>query len=399
MNPVAKALWYIESHFAEEITLDDIATICGVSRYHMSRAFSLATGRSIMQYVRGRRLTEAARSLHNGAPDILAVALDAGYNSHEAFTRAFRDQFGRTPELVRAQKNLNDIELMEPIKMDETMLTNLEPPRFENGRTLLIAGLSERYTAETSANIPAQWQRFVPHLGHIPGQIGQATYGVVCNSDNAGNTEYISGVEVSDFARVPEEFGRMRIPEHRYAVFTHRDHISTIRRVWYTIYNQWLPESGYKMAEAPEIERYGPEFNGHRNGRVRDLDSDSGLAQLLEKPIARHAGDLLQRARLFEQVRSSGNDLQFLFALQVRHGLAVQIDHYGIGASDDQERRGFDASERIAGQVRTSAARNDGIHQMRQLGRGHQRSGGSCAGAEQTDLEIGDFRMPDQPFA
>ena len=89
MNPVAKALWDIESHFGEEITLDDVALLAGVSRYHMSRVFGLATGRSIMHYVRGRRLTEAARTLAHGAPDILAVAIDAGYNSHEAFTARF----------------------------------------------------------------------------------------------------------------------------------------------------------------------------------------------------------------------------------------------------------------------------------------------------------------------
>src|ERR1700736_1964722 len=103
MNLVGKALWYIESHFAEEISLEDIAAIGSVSRYHMSRAFGLATGRAVMRYVRGRRLTEAARDLAQGAPDILAVALESGYGSHEAFTRAFRDQFGVTPEMLRAQ--------------------------------------------------------------------------------------------------------------------------------------------------------------------------------------------------------------------------------------------------------------------------------------------------------
>ena len=224
MNPVEKALWYVESHFAQEITLDDVANVAGVSRYHLSRAFGLATGHSVMRYVRGRRLTEAARKLANGAPDILAVALDAGYSSHEAFTRAFCDQFGLTPEAMRAQGNCN-IELMEPIKMDETLLTNLEPPRFEDGRTMLIGGLGERYTSETSANIPAQWQRFAPHLGHIPGQVGRATYGVLCNGDDAGNTDYISGVEVSDFARIPKDWARIRIPVQKYAVFRQRDHI------------------------------------------------------------------------------------------------------------------------------------------------------------------------------
>jgi len=261
MNPVEKALWYIEAHFRQELSLDEIADVAGVSRYHISRAFGLATGRSIMRYVRGRRLTEAAEALARGAPDILPLAIDSGYGSHEAFTRAFRDQFGRTPESVRAQATLYGLELVEAIKMDESLLTNLQPPRFENGRTLLIAGLSERYNSETSANIPAQWQRFGPHLGHIPGQVGRVAYGVLCNSDDAGNTEYISGVEVSDFARVPKEYARFRIPEHRYAAFTHREHISTIRRVWATIFNKWLPESGNKMAEAPEFERYSEEFD------------------------------------------------------------------------------------------------------------------------------------------
>jgi AraC family transcriptional regulator len=261
MNPVAKALWFIENHFAEELTLDDVANIGGVSRYHMSRVFGIATGRSIMNYMRGRRLTEAARTLASGAPDILAVALDAGYGSHEAFTRAFRDQFGLTPEALRARGNLDEINLTEPIKMDETLLTNMEPPRFENFKTLLIAGLSERYNSETCAAIPAQWQRFVPHLGHIPGQVGWTTYGVACHSDDAGNMEYICGVEVSDFSKLPPELSRLRIPEQRYAVFIHRDHVSTIRRTWYTIWNKWLPESGYKAAEGPEFERYGKEFD------------------------------------------------------------------------------------------------------------------------------------------
>lgn len=259
--PVEKALWFIETHFAEEITLEDIAKVGGVSRYHISRVFGIATGYSVMGYVRGRRLTEAARRLANGAPDILAVALEASYGSHEAFTRAFRDQFGFTPETIRARGNLDNINLMEPIKMDETLLTTLEPPRFVKGKTMLIAGLGERYNSEASSHIPAQWQRFAPHLGHVPGQIGRTAYGVICNSDDAGNADYICGVEVSDFSRLPPEFSRVRIPAHEYAVFFHRDHISTIRRTWFTIWSNWLPESGYRITEAPEFELYGEGFD------------------------------------------------------------------------------------------------------------------------------------------
>jgi AraC family transcriptional regulator len=261
MNPVEKALWFVESHFAEPLSLEDIAAAGGVSRHHMARVFGTAFGASPMRYVRGRRLSEAARTLAGGAPDILSVALDAGYDSHEAFTRAFRDQFGTTPERVRAARCLDHLKLVEPIKMSDDFNPNIAAPRFEQGKTLLIAGLSERYSHQTMAGIPAQWQKFNAHMGHIPGQVGWTAYGVVCNSDGEGNIDYIAGVEVRDFENVPEGFGRIRIPAHRYAVFTHKEHVSAIRQTWNTIWGKWLPESGLQAADAPDFERYGENFD------------------------------------------------------------------------------------------------------------------------------------------
>ena len=261
MSAVGKAIWFIETHFAGDISLDDIARSAGVSRYYLARAFSLATGRSVMGYVRGRRLTEAARSLSNGAPDILSVALDTGYGSHEAFTRAFRDQFGLTPEAVRAQRRTCNLDLVEPIKLDETLIENLKPVRFENGKPLLIAGLGERYTWESSKAIPAQWQRLVPYLGTIPRQVGGTTFGVSCNGDDEGNFDYIAGTEVTDFSGLPAAFSRLRLGEQKYAVFAHREHISAIRRTVCTIWTKWLPDSGHEAADAPGFERFGKAFD------------------------------------------------------------------------------------------------------------------------------------------
>jgi AraC family transcriptional regulator len=261
MNPAQKALWFIESHLADALTLDEIAGVGGISRFHMVRAFGAATGLSVMRYVRARRLTEAARALANGAPDILTLALDADYGSHEAFTRAFRDHFGVTPEAVRASTCLDHIKLQEPILMDSTLTDNLQAPRFQTGKPLLVAGIGERYTCETGAAIPGQWQRFHQSVANFPGRIGPVAYGVCCNADDAGNFDYIAGVEVADFSDPPREFSRVRIPEAKYAVFTHSDHISTIRRTVNTIWNHWLPASGLKAADAPNFERYDENFD------------------------------------------------------------------------------------------------------------------------------------------
>jgi AraC family transcriptional regulator len=262
MNPAQKALWYIETHLADALSLDEIAGIAGVSRFHMVRAFAAATGFSVMRYVRARRLSVAARALAAGAPDILQLALEADYGSHEAFTRAFRDHFGVTPETVRAATCLDHLKLQEPIVMDQTFLDNLQPPRFLTGKALLVAGVGERIDHENNgAGIPHQWQRFHQKVGDIPNRVGNIAYGVCCNGDDSGNFDYIAGVEVSDFSELPREFSRVRIPEQRYAVFTHAEHISTIRRTINTAWNHWLPSSGMKAADAPSFERYDENFD------------------------------------------------------------------------------------------------------------------------------------------
>jgi AraC family transcriptional regulator len=261
MNAAQKALWYIESHLARPLTLDEISAMAGISRFHMVRAFAAATGFSVMRYVRARRLTEAARTLAAGAPDILQVALDADYGSHEAFTRAFRDHFGVTPETVRATTCLATLKLQEPILMESTAFDTIAPPRFETGKAMLVAGLGERISFDNGAGIPALWNRFHQHVHDLPGRIGQVAYGVCTNGDDTGYFDYIAAVEVADFSDLPRDFSRVRIPEQRYAVFSHTDHISTIRRTISAVWNHWLPSSGHKLADAPSFERYDEKFD------------------------------------------------------------------------------------------------------------------------------------------
>ena len=261
MSPANKALWYVESHFGSELSLDELAAHAGVSRFHLSHAFAARTGRPLMTYVRGRRLTEAARALARGAPDILGVALEAGYNSHEAFTRAFRDQFGLTPEAVRAQGHLKQLALVEAITMDQSVKETLSSPRFVDGKPLLLVGMSEHYSCESSAGVPAQWQKFLPHFPNVPGQLDRKAYGAMYHFDDEGNFDYLCGVEVADFSRVPEDWATLRLPAAKYAVFTHPEHISTIRRTWATIWDSWLPSSGHEVADAPHFELYDESFN------------------------------------------------------------------------------------------------------------------------------------------
>jgi AraC family transcriptional regulator len=260
INPIEGALWFIENKLTGELSLQKIAQAVGVSNHHLARAFNSATGLSLMRYARARRLSEAAKALIIGTPSILTVALDVGYGSHEAFTRAFREQFGITPDRLRSVGNLVHLNLVEPIRMDNSWLIDLGEPRLEEYGELLIAGLGARYTFETNQGIPAQWQKFGPHIGHVPGQIRPETYGVSCNFDESGSFEYIAGVQVCDFSKVPDGFATVKIPAHRYAIFTHPAHVSMLRRTHYTIWNKWQPSSGFEILGA-NFERYGKGFD------------------------------------------------------------------------------------------------------------------------------------------
>ncbi|TGK09099.1 AraC family transcriptional regulator [Leptospira fletcheri] len=262
MNFVQKALWFVESHSRENISLEEIAKASGVSPFHLTRTFADAMGVSLMRYVRARRLSEAAKRLMETGESILDLALEVGYGSHEAFTRAFRDQFSATPDQVRNLGHLKNIDLVEAITMNSQPITvALDPPRFETLNPRIMVGILERYDCQSPGGIPNQWQKFSPYLGNIPGQIGEDAYGVCYNFDEEGNFDYLSAVEVAEGHSLPSGLVRLKLPTQRYAVFSHKGHIAGIRSTISAIWNKWFPESGTKPVNAPNFEKYGKEFN------------------------------------------------------------------------------------------------------------------------------------------
>lgn len=96
---------YIEAHFNEPITLDNIAKVGGYSKYHLNRLFYEDTGQTIYQYIKERRLFEAANLLNTTQQSIVEIALEVGYTSQQSFTLAFKQRFLCTPFIYRKQKN------------------------------------------------------------------------------------------------------------------------------------------------------------------------------------------------------------------------------------------------------------------------------------------------------
>ena len=261
LNLVERALWHVEAHTRSQLTLESVADACAVSPFYLTRAFALTTGLSLMRYVRARRLTEAAHQLAAGAHDIFDLALDAGYGSHEAFTRAFREHFGVTPETVRAQRHLNTLHLQEAVNMCAAINVELAPPRIEFMNPRTLGGFVERYDCNDPSKIPGLWQRFSTFIGRVPGQVPSVAYGACYNFDKENDYDYMCAVELTTTTDLPSGFKTLHLPAQRYAVFADTGHISGIRNVIGAIWSEWLPTSGYKAMEGAMLERYGPEFD------------------------------------------------------------------------------------------------------------------------------------------
>lgn len=102
---------FIEKNLSEKLSLEDIAKIAGYSKYHLHRMFLSKVGCTIHQYIRKRRLTEAARKLVTTEKTILEIALDCGYETQQSFTFAFTNFYGTSPLIYRKIGEFKPLEL------------------------------------------------------------------------------------------------------------------------------------------------------------------------------------------------------------------------------------------------------------------------------------------------
>ncbi|GAB5446409.1 AraC family transcriptional regulator [Gymnodinialimonas sp.] len=256
MPLINKLIWHIETQLEDELTLEVLARRCAVNVHHMCRAFQLGTGLSVMAYVRARRLSRAAHVLAGGEADILTTALEAGYGSHEAFTRAFRAYTGVLPREVKGARDLSNLKLMEPLEMDKSMIVDVAAPEFREHGAFRVVGMGAEVRGFDISAIPSLWQRFAVQYQTL-GASGE-TYGVSYDIGEAGDFRYIAGMEWPD---VPEGMEAVEIPAARYAVFTHEGHIGDLPKTIYSVWNKALPDAGLEPALTPEFERYDERFD------------------------------------------------------------------------------------------------------------------------------------------
>jgi len=266
--PVARAINFIEERLDEPLDVKQVAGHIGFSEYYFHRMFLSVLGESVAEYVRKRRLSQAARKMLSKDEKLIEIALSCGYDSQEAFTRAFNAMFGMTPGRMRKlgkmplEKKPATIDMMLHLEEGLTM----QPVIVEKEEELVI-GMGASFSENPFWEINKLWEKFNQRENEIPNLKGSYALGVCMPKHESlpvkeGDTfVYIAGRPVSRLDDVPEGMVAVKIPKRKYARFTHKGPLTNLPHTVNYIWGTWLPKSEYKHAHSPDFELYDERFD------------------------------------------------------------------------------------------------------------------------------------------
>ncbi len=258
MKLIVDIINHIEDKLGEEITVQSVSSFSGYSPHHFQKIFAACVGMSLGTYIRRRRLTKSAQRLKGTSDRIIDIAHDSGFDSQEAFTRAFKFMFALTPKEYRERSLVPG--LRSQPQMCGQFVSHLRnegismQPRFEDKNGFWVIGLGRQFErGETSAIGNELWPEFIRRFDEIKNKRGESqgrfmTYGVCQEIWLDGHIQdyfrYFSAVEVEKNTLAPEGMELIEIPKQKYAVFTHRGGVHLLGRTNQYIWGTWLPQSG-----------------------------------------------------------------------------------------------------------------------------------------------------------
>lgn len=270
---------YIEKHIKEEINLDRLADVAGYSQYHLHRMFSGIVGFPLHHYIKRRQLTEAAKSLVFTDKQIIQISLDAGYESQQAFSLAFRSIYKSTPKKFRIKHQFHPIQLkfevsgnLENLKGDRIMDIEM----IEKEEINLVG-----FKANTKKGffvIPKLWHKLHKAKSSIKNRL-DLDFVVGINDYSSDSIfkeerpafEYYAAVEVNKPDGIASDMSVLTLPAGKYAVFIYNGKSKdSMQPVMDYIYKQWFPQSNCQLNDKARVDfiRYGEKMDEKGDSRI-----------------------------------------------------------------------------------------------------------------------------------
>ena len=278
---ILRVLVHIQKNLDAELSLDNLAKIAHFSPYHFHRIFTGMVGESLKEHVRRLRLERAAMRLKHTDRSVLEIALEAGYETHEAFTRAFGVMCGCSPSRFRSSKSAllkmnpsavhyhnGDAAKEIDLKIGgETM--DVEIKKLEAMRVAFVRHVGPYNEVGTA------WEKLCATLGAQGLLGGDARFIGVCY-DNPEVTppekiRYDACVTVDEAFQPQGDIAVQTLSGGDYAVTTHIGPYDKLGLTYAKLYGGWLPQSGRELRSEPCLEFY---LNDPEGADPEDLLTD-----------------------------------------------------------------------------------------------------------------------------
>lgn len=251
---VGRVLTLLEQRLDDPPAPQELARAAAFSLHHFHRIFKAETGESIALHTRRLRLERAARKLRIPGARILDVALEAGYESHEAFTRAFTERFALTPSAFREQPSarLQAWTSTQQAPFDASRVT------VGHRGALHVASMRHRGSYR---DVGVVWQKLVLWAG-AHGLLGKepTLYGLCPDDPEVTATEHLrfdACVLLTPASSLADpEIAQKTIPEGTYATLVHQGPYTTLNEGYFDLIGRWFPSSGYEPAADDVVEHY-----------------------------------------------------------------------------------------------------------------------------------------------
>ncbi|MCA0242611.1 MAG: AraC family transcriptional regulator [Proteobacteria bacterium] len=277
---IHRVVAHIDAHLDAALDLETLAAVAHFSPFHFHRLFVAWTGETLADYVRRRRVEQAAvRLLAQPGLSVLQVALAVGFGSGEAFARAFRQRFGQPPSRWREasrdaavpampdRKNGQVLRKAGQVPVDGLDDHGLPTTRFDEAPLMNVTLIELpptpvayfRYVGPYGPPVGRFWQeQMAPWMGTNQ-LFGKPRYGVSLDdpdiTDHA-RCRYDACVELALDAVVSGSPLRAVLPGGRYASTPFKGTVDTINEAWRALLRGWLPGSGLQLDSRPFLEHY-----------------------------------------------------------------------------------------------------------------------------------------------
>lgn len=256
---VEKILHYVDENLNKEITFENLAEKFRYSPFHFHRIFTSITGQTITNYIKRRRLTLAHQKLCETNERIADICYETGFNSIQAFNRAFKEAFHMQPSQVRAEKPQITYRSIDTIISGYVKRVNVEgeyaiKPVFIEKDEFYLAGY-RKHTRDGIQVIGESWHELKNTMNKLKRVNPSAMYGLEDYTNDFISEPlqfyYMAAVDVEEDTNIPDGMCKIKIPQALYAVFTVNGNNANgeIGKAFKYIYDIWLPNSEYCLDE------------------------------------------------------------------------------------------------------------------------------------------------------